>query len=262
MNALREHVVFVTGGSRGLGQVLVESAARAGASVFFTGRDAAALDAVARTLHGLPVESMVADVTDAEQMSAAAARAAERFGTVDVLVNNAGVGGPAGKPTWELDGDEWWATLEINLRGCDITTRAVLPVILAAGGGRVINIVSKAGRLRWPFVSAYSVSKAAVIKLTENIAREAKSRNVKFFAYDPGLLDVGIGRAGFELAEKLAARGHTGTVATNRFVDWASAAKASVTPLPVVEAQFRELCSGVHDEWAGGYVCADDLRGS
>ena len=100
-------------------------------------------------------------------------------------MNNAGVGGPFDY-SWEADADSWWRTLEVNVRGTYLCSRAVLPGMIRRGGGRIINIASHAGVFRWPTASAYSVSKAAVIKLTENLAVEVKRHNVSVFAFHPG----------------------------------------------------------------------------
>src|SRR5262249_20305001 len=112
-----------------------------------------------------------ADVTDAAELGLAMHRLREALGPVDLLVNNAGVLGPVG-PLWEVDVDEWWRAMDVNVRGLLLASKVVLPEMVARRRGRIINLASQAGVHRWPLVSAYSVSKAAVVKLTENVARE------------------------------------------------------------------------------------------
>src|SRR5215207_6780088 len=95
--------------------------------------------------------------------------------------------GPVG-PTWEIEPDRWWRTMEVNLRGTLLCTQLVLPEMVHRRRGRIVNISSHAGVFRWPLVSAYSVSKAAVAKLTENLARETHRHGVSVFSVHPGLL--------------------------------------------------------------------------
>jgi NAD(P)-dependent dehydrogenase (short-subunit alcohol dehydrogenase family) len=110
-----------------------------------------------------------ADVTDPAGLQEAIDRLRRHLGRFDLLVNNAGILGPVG-PLWEVDADAWWTTMDVNVRGLVLCTRLVMPDMIAAGRGRVINVTSQAGVHRWPLVSGYSVSKAAVVKLTENLA--------------------------------------------------------------------------------------------
>jgi NAD(P)-dependent dehydrogenase (short-subunit alcohol dehydrogenase family) len=96
---------------------------------------------------------------------------------------------PFGKP---IDANEWWTTMDVNLRGIVLASRLVLPAMVARRRGRIINITSQAGVHRWPLVSAYSVSKAAVVKLTENLAHETARHGVGVFSVHPGLLPIGL----------------------------------------------------------------------
>lgn len=111
----------------------------------------------------------VADITDTAATTAALAELRERLGHVDLLVNNAGVNGPVGQ-LWELEAAAWWRAVEINLGGPFTLTRMVLPDMIARGRGRIVNITSNAGVYRWPLVSSYVASKAALVKLTETLA--------------------------------------------------------------------------------------------
>jgi NAD(P)-dependent dehydrogenase (short-subunit alcohol dehydrogenase family) len=184
-------VAIVTGGGRGIGRVLAAGLAQAGAAVGLVARSA---DQLAETARRMPdpdrVATAVADVTDEEQLSAAFAELTDRLGPVDLLVNNAGVDGPAGV-AWEADPQSWWRAVEVNLRGPFLGCRLVVPQLAARGGGRIVNITSNAGVHRWPLMSAYSVSKAAVIKFTENLAVECKDNGVRVFSVHPGLTPVG-----------------------------------------------------------------------
>ena len=114
-----------------------------------------------------------------------------KLGPVDLLVNNAGVGGPFAN-LWEADPDSWWQTFEVNVRGAFLCSRAVLPEMVRRGEVEIINLASNAGVFRWPTASSYSASKAALIKLTENLAFELKRHRVSVFAFHPGLADGGM----------------------------------------------------------------------
>src|SRR5207302_750841 len=113
-------------------------------------------------------EAVAADVTDEHAVARANEQIVASLGPVDVLVNNAGVGSQLG-PMWEVDPARWLENIQINLGGTFLCSRTVLPSMVERQSGRIINIVSNAGAHRWPYFSAYSVSKAAVIKLTENL---------------------------------------------------------------------------------------------
>src|SRR4029077_12977380 len=95
-----------------------------------------------------------------------------------------------------VDATSWWRTMEVNLGGILVCTRLVLPDMVARHHGRIINLSSQAGVHRWPLVSAYSVSKASVVKLTENVAREVSRFGINVFSVHPGLLSIGLGETG------------------------------------------------------------------
>jgi NAD(P)-dependent dehydrogenase (short-subunit alcohol dehydrogenase family) len=153
----------------------------------------------------------VADVTNEPELRRALGRLRAELGPVDVLVNNAGVLGPVG-PTWEVDPDTWWRTMEVNVGGIVRTTGLVLPEMVARRRGRIINLASQAGAYRWPLVSAYSVSKAAVVKFTENVAHESSRHGVRVFSIHPGLLPIGLGETG--LPEHAAPGTYAGRIRT------------------------------------------------
>jgi acyl-CoA synthetase (AMP-forming)/AMP-acid ligase II/NAD(P)-dependent dehydrogenase (short-subunit alcohol dehydrogenase family) len=191
---LTAHVVLVTGAGRGLGRLLAMSLARAGASVGLLARSQDELSATAAeiTEAGGTAGAAAVDVTDRAGVRAAVDSLRRELGPIDVLINNAGVGGPVGT-LWDVDASDWWRTLEINLGGAAELTRLVLPDMIAAGRGRVVNITSRAGVYRWPLASAYAASKAGLVKLTETLAVETRRHGVCVFSVDPGLLPIGLG---------------------------------------------------------------------
>jgi NAD(P)-dependent dehydrogenase (short-subunit alcohol dehydrogenase family) len=197
--ALDGMVVLVSGGGRGLGRLLGARLAGAGAAVGLIARSpdelAAAVDEIHRA--GEVAAAAVADVTDRQAAVAAVAGLRERLGPVDVLVNNAGISGPIG-PAWEADAAGWWRAIEVNLGGAFVLTHLVLAGMVAAGRGRIINVTSHAGVYRWPLLSAYATSKAALVKLTETLAEEARPYGVSAFSVDPGILPIGLGGAALD----------------------------------------------------------------
>lgn len=183
---LNQSLVVVTGGGRGLGRVFARRLAQSGARVVITGRDPETLSRSAAEIgHG--TESIAFDVTDAGQVRDAFAEIERRFGPVEALVNNAGVLGPVDY-FWRSTPLEWYEALDINLKGTVLCSHAVLDYMIARERGTIINIASNAGVFRWPTSSSYSVSKAAIIKLTENLAVEVRGHHVSLFAYHPGLI--------------------------------------------------------------------------
>jgi NAD(P)-dependent dehydrogenase (short-subunit alcohol dehydrogenase family) len=186
-------VALVTGGGRGFGRVVARGLAAAGAAVALTGRTAESLTEAVREIEAADGTALAIpmDVTDPDAVTAGVAEAVAKLGPINLLVNNAGLNGPLG-PVWEVDPTFWWHAVEVNLRGVMLCSAAAMPAMVERGAGRVVNIVSHAGVFRWPHMSAYSASKAAVIKLTENQAYEARRHGVTVFAVHPGVLPIGL----------------------------------------------------------------------
>ncbi|MCH8892447.1 MAG: SDR family NAD(P)-dependent oxidoreductase, partial [Chloroflexi bacterium] len=140
---LTGQVALITGGGRGLGRAFAVGLAKAGASVGITARTQSEIDETAKLVEASGGQAIAfsADVTDKIGMGKVVASLEERFGPVDILVNNAGMITPLGND-WELDADEWWQTLTINVNGPYICIRAVMPSMMARRRGRIINITS------------------------------------------------------------------------------------------------------------------------
>jgi NAD(P)-dependent dehydrogenase (short-subunit alcohol dehydrogenase family) len=186
-------VSVITGGGRGIGRVLARALADAGSAVGLIARSGPELAETVRLItdSGGTAVAARADVTDQQAAAGAIDALRRELGPVDLLVNNAGVSGPFGD-AWQVDAGDWWRAVEINLRGVFLCSQAVLPAMTARGAGRIVNITSEAGVFRWPQVSAYSVSKAAVIKFTENLAAEAGRHGVRALSVHPGLTPIGL----------------------------------------------------------------------
>ena len=183
---LTGQVALVTGGGRGLGRAFAVELAKAGAAVGITARTQLQLDETLRLVEesGGQAIAFSADVTDKIAMEKVVARLEEHFGPVDILVNNAGMITPLGYD-WELDADEWWQTLNINVNGPYICTRAVMPSMMARGKGRIINITSVGAHTVHPYATAYSASKAAISHFTNCLAPALEEHGISVFALAP-----------------------------------------------------------------------------
>jgi NAD(P)-dependent dehydrogenase (short-subunit alcohol dehydrogenase family) len=184
---LTGQVAIVTGGGRGIGKAIALGLAKAGASVAVVARSEDQLAETVKeiTALGSCAISVAADVSDPAAVQKMVVEIEETLGSVDLVVNNAGVAGPIG-PTWETDPDDWWRCQEVNLRGPMICSRAVLPGMISRGGGRIVNVASGAGTFAVPYLGAYVTSKTALIRFTEILALEVAQHGVKVFAIEPG----------------------------------------------------------------------------
>lgn len=188
MARLTGESAVVTGAGRGFGRAIAMKLAAEGAAVTLVSRSAAELEAVAEEIRaaGGTAQAAAADVSDPAAVAAACARA-RAFGTPSLLVSNAGVPWPFG-PVWEVDVERWWQAEAIHIRAPQLFMRELMPDMIAARRGRVICISAIATRLTLPFLSAYSVGKAALNKLVEMAAEEAQPHNVQVFAVEPGFV--------------------------------------------------------------------------
>ena len=201
-NDLTGQVAIVTGGGRGIGRSIALGLASAGASVGVVARSADQIAQVADEIaqaRGRGV-AVAADVSDSEAVGRMVREVEEVLGPIDLLVNNAGVAGPIG-PIVGADLDEWWRCQEINLRGPLLCARAVLPGMVARRRGRVVNVASGAGTVAIPYLSAYVVSKTALIRLTEILAAEVAEHGVRAFAVEPGTVRTAMAESALESEE-------------------------------------------------------------
>jgi NAD(P)-dependent dehydrogenase (short-subunit alcohol dehydrogenase family) len=186
---LAGHVALITGGGRGLGLLVAQRLAAAGAAVAVVARTRADITATAEHIASAGGKSLAVttDVTDRQAVDRMVMEVGERLGAVDVLVNNAGLNRALG-PVWEVDPEQWWRDIEVNLRGPFLCARAILPSMIARGQGRIINVASAAGLGPLPAATAYAASKAALINFTNTLASETEEHGIKVFAIQPGIL--------------------------------------------------------------------------
>ena len=176
-------VALVTGGGRGIGAGIARELADAGMRVAVTGRTTEQVDSVAGEIAGL---ALVGDVSRADDVARWVVTVERELGPVDLLVANAGIGNPPGA-TWETPVDAWWRVFEVNVLGVHLSCRAVIPGMLARGGGRIVITGSGAAYLPGIRHAAYPASKAAVCRYGETLAGELDGRIPVFFL-SPGLV--------------------------------------------------------------------------
>ena len=197
--SIEGRVVMITGGGQGIGRAYALKFAEAGAIPGIVEIDGAKGDAVAAEIEAAGGEalSIQADVTDPAAVKAAVAATLDRFGRIDVLINNAAIFVTLGRrPFWEIDLEEWRAVMDVNITGCFICAVAVAGPMRAAGGGRIINISSSTVPQGIPVFTHYVTSKSALIGMTRCMARELGDANITVNAVLPGMIETEIENAG------------------------------------------------------------------
>ena len=180
-------VAIVTGGAGGLGRAITARLRADGFRVAVADLDPGPVhQAVVPGLLPVPV-----DVTEAGSADAMRDQVLGRWGRIDVLVNNAGIAGPT-SPVADYPPDAWQRVIAVNLTGVFHCTRACLPVMIAAGYGRIVNVASIAGKDGNPDMSAYSASKAGVVAFTKSVSKEVARTGVLVNCVVPGVIDAGL----------------------------------------------------------------------
>jgi len=196
LTSITNRVALVTGGTRGIGRAIAKMLLTEGASVTICGRYPDRTEAAARELHeetGGKVAAKAADVSNYEQVSELFRFVDDRFGAVDVLVNNAGVG--VFRPVTELSIEEWKRTIETNLSGAFYCSREALFRFGNKREGHVVNISSMAGRNAFAGGAAYNASKFGLMGFGEAMLQDVRSENVRVSTVLPGSVATGFGGA-------------------------------------------------------------------
>lgn len=180
---------LVTGGSKGIGFAIAEAMAAAGGKVAITGRDQMRVNAAVTALlksaaPGAIVRGVAADVRDRHGIEAAIDDAAQAFGGLDTLINNAGVG--VFTDVENMSDDQWRQVIDTNLTGAFFATRSAIPHFKRAGGGWIINIASLAGRNYFADGAAYCASKAGLVAFSESLMLELRNDNIRVSCVMPG----------------------------------------------------------------------------
>ena len=175
---LAGRVAVVTGGAQGIGLAIAERLLDSGAGVALWDIDEGSLSKAASHLGGRgKVSATRVELTDETSVKSATDAALAAHGRIDILVNNAGITG-GNAPTWELAPDVWRRVIDVNLVGCFLTCRSVIPHMIEGGYGRIINVASIAGKEGNPNASHYSASKAGLIGFTKSLGKELAGRNI------------------------------------------------------------------------------------
>jgi NAD(P)-dependent dehydrogenase (short-subunit alcohol dehydrogenase family) len=192
---LEDKVAIVTGAGQGIGEAVARAFAREGAAVVIAEKNAATGQVVADTIHASGGRAVFAetDVTDKEAVAAMVARAAEAFGPVNVLVNNAGAN-VFHKPL-EMPDAEWHRCLDLDLEAAWLCARAVLPGMIAAGKGAIVNIASCHSFQIIPHTFPYPVAKHALLGLTRALGIEYAAQGIRVNAIAPGYIETPIATA-------------------------------------------------------------------
>lgn len=250
---LSDDVVLITGGSRGLGRAFAHALAERGARVALTARSA---DALRRAVDELDqaagrVLALPADVTDPEAAVGVIEAVEAQLGPIGVLINNAGQLRAPG-PIGSVDPALWWREIEVNLRGPFLYAQGVLPRMRARAAGRIINVASGAGLVPMPLGSAYGVSKTALIRLSETLARETVGSGVSVFTIHPGVVWTSMAAYVHDSPEVAALAGP--------HQQWFRAlfAEGRDTPIERAVELVVRLARGDADALSGWYLSVDD----
>lgn len=189
---LRDKVAIVTGASRGIGEAIARAYAASGAKVVLASRKIEGLRAVEEAIRadGGEAFAQACHTGSREQVEALVAASVERFGKVDVLVNNAATN-PYFGPMVSIEDAAWDKTFEVNVKGYFYATRAVAQHLIARGApGAIVNVASVAGVMAMPLQGVYAMTKAAVISMTKTLAVELGPASVRVNAIAPGLVET------------------------------------------------------------------------
>ncbi|MDQ2693791.1 MAG: SDR family oxidoreductase [Pseudomonadota bacterium] len=175
---LNGRAAVITGGARGIGYAVAQRFLQSGCGVALWDIDAERLQEAQKTLAGggkVSVEKV--ELTDEQSVQRATGSTLGQHGRIDILINNAGITGGNGV-TWELAPEVWRRVIEVNLVGPYLTCRAIVPHMLKAGYGRIVNVASIAGKEGNPNTSHYSASKAGLIGLTKSLGKELGTKGI------------------------------------------------------------------------------------
>ncbi|NOZ21794.1 MAG: SDR family oxidoreductase [Planctomycetes bacterium] len=193
---LKDKVVVVTGGGRGIGRAIVVAFAEQGATLAVCARTMTEIEEVAAEARKLGVEAIAVplDVTDESSASNMVQTVEDQLGPIDILINNAGVA--LFKPFLETTAEEWDRMMDINAKGVFLCCRAVLPGMIQRKYGRIINVSSSAGKKGYPEQSAYCASKHAIQGLSKVLALETQKHGIRIHVICPGGVDTELVRQG------------------------------------------------------------------
>lgn len=197
---LDEKVALITGSSRGIGEAMAHAFAEQGATVILVSRDQAALDAVATSINegttdsGGKAVAIACNTGDSDAIAALFERVRNDFGRLDVLVNNAATNPYAGAAI-DIDEAAYDKTFDVNVKGCFQMSQHAARMMVAQGGGSIVNVASVAGVSPGEGLVVYSMTKATVISMTQGLAKELGPKGVRVNAIAPGLVETKLASA-------------------------------------------------------------------
>ena len=187
---LENRGAVVTGGGRGIGSAVARALAEVGARVVVSARSTDQIESVAESLRqlGHKAWAVTCDVTDPDQVENLVQESTELLGSVDILINNAGIASSA--PLKAISLEDWERIMAVNVTGPFLCTQAFIPAMIETGWGRVVNVASVAGKVGQPYIAAYCASKHALIGFTRAVAVEMAAKGVTVNAVCPGYVDT------------------------------------------------------------------------
>ena len=191
---LEGRTAVVTGGAQGIGRAIVERFLESGATVTIWDNDRARAEALVDELGSGPggrLSQITVELTDWDAVRSAAARSVAEMGRVDILVNNAGISGP-NAPVADYEPEDWRQVIDIDLNAVFYCCKALVPGMLEAGYGRIVNVASVAGKEGNPNAAAYSAAKAGVIALTKALGKELAAYDIAVNCVTPAAAKTAI----------------------------------------------------------------------
>jgi NAD(P)-dependent dehydrogenase (short-subunit alcohol dehydrogenase family) len=267
---LENRIAIITGASQGLGFEIAKKYVEAGASLAICARNKTLLAEAKKHLQsmlrsGQEILALRADVSKISDVEIVVRSAKEKFGRIDILVNNAGVYGPKGLIEM-VDWQDWVHALEINLYGSILMCRAVLPHFKARGTGKIIQLSGGGATTPLPHLSAYAVSKAAIVRFVETLAEEVRDEKIDVNAIAPGalntrmldeILEAGPGKVGQSFYERALKQKQTGGSDLRKGADLTVFLGSSQS-----DGITGKLISAIWDPWSSLPEHLDELRSS
>jgi 3-oxoacyl-[acyl-carrier protein] reductase len=268
--SLSGKVAIVTGASQGLGLEIARNFIQLGASVVLCSRDRGLLDQARKTLCGIAldgqfIEAITADVSNLDDVSKLVETTLSRLGRIDILVNNAGIYGPMDLID-AVDWAQWVKAIEINLFGSVLMCRAVLPAMKAQRKGKIIQLSGGGATNPLPRISAYAVSKAAILRFAETLAEEVREYGIDVNAIAPGALNTrlldevlaaGPGKVGDAFFDKALKQKESGGSSLDMGANLAAFLASDQS-----DGITGKLISAVWDDWAHWTEYVEELRTS